>query len=159
MNKKIKSRDEIKEIVSKLRLEGKTIVTCNGAFDLLHIGHIRFLQEAKEQGDVLIVGLNSDSSIKKYKGKDRPLTPEGYRAEILEALECVDYVTIFQEEDPQTLLEVVKPDIHVNGMEYGVDCIEAEVVGKYGGRLHLVSMFKDFSTTNLIENILRVYGR
>lgn len=157
MNKKIKSRNEIKEIVSKLRGEEKTIVTCNGAFDLLHIGHIKFLQEAKEQGDILIVGLNSDSSIKKYKDKDRPLTPDGYRAEILAALECVDYVTIFSEEDPRTLLEVVKPDIHVNGIGYGVDCIEAEVVRKYGGRLHLVSMFKDFSTTNLIEKIIQIY--
>jgi len=157
MNRKIKTRKEIGKIVSKLRKENKKIVTCNGAFDLLHIGHIKFLQEAKEQGDILIVGLNSDSSIKRYKDKKRPILSEKYRAEILAALGCVDFVTIFSEKDPRPLLRIIKPDVHVNGIEYGEECIESKVVKKYGGRLHLVPMFKDFSTTNLIKKILRVY--
>ena len=151
---KIKTRKEIEEISRKLKKEGKVIVTCNGTFDLLHPGHVKFLKDAKEQGDILIVGLNSDSSIKKYKSKNRPIIPEGSRADVVSALECVDYVTIFEEKDPRELLSVIKPDVHVNGEEYGMDCIEAEVVRKNGGRLHLVQLFGDFSKTKLIQRIL-----
>jgi len=157
-NKKIKTREEIKEIVDSLKKKDKNIkiVTANGSFDLLHIGHIKFLQEAKQQGDVLVVGINSDASIKKYKSKDRPLVPEKYREEMLAALECVDYVVIFDEENPIPLLEAIKPDVHVNGEEYGEDCIEAPIVKKHGGRVHLVKKFGDFSTTNLIERVKRL---
>ncbi|GAG14983.1 unnamed protein product, partial [marine sediment metagenome] len=98
---KIKTFEEIKEIAPKLKSEGKKIVTTNGSFDLLHIGHVKSLQKAKEYGDILIVGLNSDSSIKQYKSKDRPIVGQKERAEMLAALECVDYVVIFDETDPR----------------------------------------------------------
>ncbi len=157
MNKKIRTIGEIEEVVSRLRKGGETIVTCNGSFDLLHIGHIKFLQEAKKQGDILIVGLNSDFSIKKYKNRNRPIIPEQYRAETLAALGCVDYITIFSEKDPRELLSIIKPDVHANGEEYGENCIEADIIRKNGGRLHLVPLFEDFSTTNLIKKILGTY--
>lgn len=157
---KLKTREEIAKIVEELRKEGKSIVTVNGSFDILHIGHIRMLEEAKQQGDLLIVGLNSDSSVKQYKSKDRPINPEGARAGMLEALECVDYITIFDETDPRALLEAIKPDVHVNGPEWGgQDCIEAETVRKHGGRIHVSKKVKGFSTTAMIEKILKVYGK
>jgi len=152
-NNKIKTIEEIEHIVKGLKKDGKTIVTCNGAFDILHIGHIKFLKEAKEQGDILIVGLNSDSSVNLNKGNNRPINNEKNRAEILAALQYVDYIVIFQEKDPIKLLEIIKPDIHVNGEEYGENCIEADVVKKYGGKIYLIKKYGDFSTTNLIKKI------
>ena len=151
MKNKIKTRQEIVAVLK--RLKGKKIVTCNGSFDILHIGHIKFLEEANEQGDILIVGLNSDSSIKKYKDPKRPVNKEQYRAELVAALEMVDYVTIFDETTPIQLLEVIKPDVHCNGEEYGEECIEAETVRKNGGRIHLIKKFGDFSTTEIIRRI------
>ena len=152
---KIKTREEIKKIVEELKKEGRKIVTCNGSFDLLHIGHVKFLEEAKKQGEILIVGLNSDSSIKKYKDETRPIIQQQDRAEMLAALEAVDYITIYDEEVPMPFLEAVKPDIHVNGEEYGYECIEAETVKKNNGKIYLVKMYKDFSTTKLIEKIIK----
>ncbi len=152
-NSKIKTIDEIKQIVKDIKNEGKKIVTCNGAFDILHSGHIKFLKEAKEQGDILIVGLNSDSSVKLNKGKNRPINDEKNRAELLASLQYVDYIIIFSEKNPIKLLESIKPDIHVNGEEYGKDCIEAGVVKKYGGKIHLVKKYGDFSTTDLIKKL------
>jgi rfaE bifunctional protein nucleotidyltransferase chain/domain len=157
-NQKIKTQEEIKKIAEELRKEGKRIVTTNGSFDILHIGHVKFLEEAKEQGDVLIVGLNSDESIKQYKSKDRPIIPEQYRIGMLAALECVDYVVLFnQPEIAVPLINIVRPDIHVNGEEYGVNCVEAEAIKNIGGRLYLIKNFEGFSTTNLIKKILDVY--
>ncbi|HLC65525.1 MAG TPA: adenylyltransferase/cytidyltransferase family protein [Candidatus Nanoarchaeia archaeon] len=155
---KIKNRNEIAEVAERLRKEGKKIVTCNGAFDILHLGHIKFLEEAKAQGDVLIVGLNSDSSIKQYKGKDRPVNDQYCRSNLIAALEMVDYVTIFEEADPRALLEAIKPDVHCNGIEYGENCIEAETVRKYGGKIHLIKNYKGISTTKIISRIMDVYG-
>lgn len=156
---KIKTRDEIREIADELRKQGKKIVTCNGAFDLIHIGHLKFLQEAKALGDVLIVGLNSDKSIKQYKSKDRPFIPEQYRAELISGFECVDYITIFDETVPMPFIESVKPDVHVNGEDYGYDCIEKPIVEKYGGKIYIVKNYKDFSTSKLIQKIMDVYGK
>ena len=153
MNSKIKTREEINKIAEDLRKKGKTIVTTNGSFDMLHIGHVKFLQEAKQQGDVLIVGLNSDSSVKENKGEERPINNEENRALVLAALECVDYVVVFDEKTPLKLMEVIRPNVHVNGEEYGEDCIEAPIVKKFGGKIHLVKKYKDFSTTKLIEKI------
>ena len=150
---KIKTREEISKISEDLKKKGKVIVSCNGSFDLLHIGHVKFLQEAKKQGDVLIVGLNSDSSIKSYKSSDRPIIGEKYRGEMVSAFECVDYVTIYDEKDSLAFVESVKPNVHVNGAEYGMDCIEAHLVKKYGGKIHLVPKFEGFSTTELISKI------
>lgn len=151
MDSKIKIREEIWEIAENLKKQGKKIVTCNGCFDILHAGHIKFLKEAKEQGDVLIVGLNSDSSVKENKGKERPINNENDRAEILAALETVNYVTIFNEKTPIKFLETIKPDIHCNGEEYGENCIEAKTVKKHGGKIHLINLKEGFSTTNLIK--------
>jgi rfaE bifunctional protein nucleotidyltransferase chain/domain len=148
---KLKSFEEIREIVETLKKEDKKIVTCNGCFDILHVGHIKFLKEAKEQGDVLIVGLNSDSSVKENKGEERPINNENDRAQVLAALEMVDYVTIFDEKTPIPLLEVIKPDIHCNGGEYGENCIEAETVKKNSGRIYIVKLVKNYSTTDIIE--------
>lgn len=150
---KIKSIKEIEEIVKKLKKQGKKIVTCNGCFDILHAGHIKFLREAKAQGDVLIVGLNSDSSVKQNKGVERPINNENNRAEVLAALEMVDYVIIFNEKTPIPLLGIIKPNVHVNGEEYGKNCIEAETVKKYGGKLQIVKLKEGYSTTNLIKKI------
>jgi len=155
-NTKIINTEELKNIITNLKEQKKKIVTCNGTFDILHIGHIKFLQEAKQQGDILILGLNSDSSVKENKGPERPINTENNRAEALAALECVDYITVFNEKTPINLLEIIKPNIHVNGEEYGEDCIEASTVKKFGGKMHLVKKYKDFSTTRLIEKIKNI---
>lgn len=157
-NKIISSREELKRICESLRKKGKKIVTCNGSFDLFHRGHLYILEEAKKQGDVLVVGLNSDSSIQQYKSKDRPVISQEVRADMLAALECVDYVIIMDEpEIAVPLVKLVRPNVHVNGANYRENCVEAEAVKEAGARLHLVPMYKDFSTTNLIKKILKVY--
>ncbi|MBR6462059.1 adenylyltransferase/cytidyltransferase family protein [bacterium] len=150
---KIVSREELAKCCEELRKEGKTIVTCNGSFDLFHYGHLCFLEEAKAQADVLIVGLNSDSSIKQYKSPLRPIIGQEQRAALLSALSIVSYVHIFDETVPMPFLEVVKPNVHVNGSEYGENCIEAPTVKKYGGRIHLMPKVAGLSTTGLIERI------
>jgi len=150
---KILSREEITKVCEELRQDGKTIVTCNGSFDLFHYGHLVFLNYAKQQGDILVVGLNSDKSIKKYKSENRPIVPEEQRSKIIAALEIVDYVTIFDETVPMPFIESVKPNVHANGAEYGADCIEADTVKKYGGKIYLVPRLDGLSTTELIEKI------
>lgn len=159
MNAKLKTREELKKIIEDLKKKGRKIVTINGSFDILHVGHIRMLQEAKAQGDVLVVGLNSDSSIKQYKSEDRPVNPQEDRAEMIAALACVDYITIFDETDPIALLDVIKPDIHVNGSEYGYDCIERPTVEKHDGKIHIVKLVEGYSTTNMIDKIIKAYGK
>ena len=153
MNTKIKTRKEIGRIAKELKQQGKKIVTCNGCFDILHVGHIKFLTEAKQQGDILIVGLNSDKSVKENKGPERPINNENDRATVLAALEAVDYVIIFNEKTPIKLLEIIKPDIHCNGEEYGEECIEAPTVKRFGGKIHIIKLKGEFSTTSLIKRI------
>jgi len=154
MKNKIISREKLKEISSFLKKSNKKIVTINGSFDLLHPGHLKILEEAKSQGDILIVGLNSDLSIKSYKGEKRPIISEKNRAKMLSALECVDYITLFDEPEISIpLIEIVKPSIHVNGTEYGENCVEAEKIKEINAKLHLVDRAKDFSTTDLIRKI------
>jgi D-beta-D-heptose 7-phosphate kinase/D-beta-D-heptose 1-phosphate adenosyltransferase len=156
---KIKSRSELKNLIPKLKTEGKTLVFTNGCFDILHLGHIRYLKEAKKLGDVLVVGLNSDSSVRKIKGAPRPYVGEEERAEILAALECIDYITIFEEPTPKELIAAIKPDIHVKGGDYRVEqLVEAETVKAHGGRVVVVSQTKGKSTSSLIEKILRRKG-
>lgn len=156
---KIVSLDALPALVSDLKKAGKKIVTTNGAFDLLHIGHVRGLEESKRQGDVLIVGVNSDASIKKNKSPLRPIISEIQRAEMLAALSCVDYVVIFQEERPLNLLDVVRPHTHTKGGEYDPEKLhETEFLRKQG--THIVSNGdKIESTTNIIERILSRYGK
>lgn len=158
--RKIRTEGEIQKIAEKLRQKGRTIVTTNGSFDLMHIGHIKFLQEAKKQGDVLIVGLNSDASVKKYKSEDRPIVPQQHRADTLVALKCVDFVVVMDEaEIAAPLIRTVKSHVHVNGAEYGENCVEAEAVKEVGARLHLVPLYKGFSTTGLIDKIIKTYNK
>jgi len=152
MDSKIKTREEIKGIVENLKEEGKKIVTSNGSFDLIHIGHIKSLQQAKKQGDILIVGLNSDSSIKQYKSPNRPINSQQDRAEMLAALECIDYVTVFDELDPRELLKVIKPHFHVKSKS-GFKGIEKETVEENGGKIILLEDIPGKSTTNLIEKL------
>jgi len=151
---KIVSRDALSKIVQDLKQRGSTIVTTNGSFDLLHIGHVTMLQEAKSLGDVLIVGMNSDASVRRYKGKYRPICPQKHRTNMLAALECTDYITIFDESTPIEFLKIVQPDIHVNSPEHGYECIEREVVEQHGGRIHLARLIEGMSTTQLVQRIL-----
>ncbi|MGB2716431.1 MAG: bifunctional heptose 7-phosphate kinase/heptose 1-phosphate adenyltransferase [Vicinamibacterales bacterium] len=152
------SRRELAPLAAALRSKGKRIVTVNGSFDLLHAGHLHILREASRQGDVLIVGLNSDASVKRYKGPTRPLVPEAQRAEMLLALRYVDYVHVFPEQVPMPFLEEIRPDVHVNGAEYGEDCIEAPVVKKYGGRIHVVDRLSGLSTSRIVTQLSANHG-
>lgn len=148
------TRHSLSTLAATLRSRGKRLVTVNGAFDVLHSGHLHILNEARSQGDVLIVGLNSDASVRSYKGPTRPINPERRRAELLLALRMVDYVHIFDEPDPTAFLGELKPDVHVNGAEYGADCVERDVVIGNGGRLHLVERIANLSTSGLATQLL-----
>jgi D-glycero-beta-D-manno-heptose 1-phosphate adenylyltransferase len=150
MNKLILPKNLEKTIAA---LRPKTIATLNGSFDLLHAGHLFILKEAKKQADLLIVMLNSDASIRGYKGSTRPIIPLEYRLELMAALEFVDYVTWFDELDPCAILQKIRPDVHVNGAEYGENCIEAEVVKQMNARLHLVERIPGLSTSQIIGKI------
>ena len=157
MNEKIINRKDIKKIVEKERLLGKTIVTTNGAFDLLHSGHIKSLNFAKTKGDILIVGLNSDMSIKKYKSEKRPILSQEERSFILSSISSVDYIVIFDEKNPIELLKDIKPDIHVKGSEYKNNIVEREIVEKFGGTINFMTRNPDdISTTKIIQKILRL---
>ncbi len=145
-------------LVQRLRGEGKTLATLNGSFDLLHAGHLEMLFQACRQADVLIVALNTDRSIQEYKSPLRPIVPLEYRLQLLAALDMVDYVTWFDEVDPRAILARIRPDVHVNGAEYGLDCIEAEVVRIHGGRLHIVELVAGLSTSKIINKIVETCG-
>lgn len=164
-NGKIKTREEIKELVEGLKSQEKTIVTINGSFDILHVGHIKMLKEAKQQGDVLFVGLNSDESVRAWKKivnnpnwHKRPINPEQARAEMLAALDSVDYVEIYEEPECMPFLENIKPHIHVNGSDYGKECVEAPTIEKHGGKIHIAKFTEGYSSTTLIDKILDVYS-
>ena len=133
--------------------EGKTLVTLNGSFDLLHAGHLKIFEEAALQGDLLLVALNSDLSIQAYKSPLRPIIPLEYRLQMIAALEMVDFVTFFEETTPLALLSQLCPDVHVNGAEYGKNCIEKETVEKAGGRIHIVDLKLGLSTSNIVKKI------
>jgi len=163
MSSKVLSLDTLLPIREQLKDARKTVVFTNGGFDLLHLGHVRYLQEARELGDVLIVGLNSDESMRQIKGPRRPLAPQGDRAEILAALGCVDYVVIFDELTPERVISLLRPDVHCKGGDYrpgsGKDIPEAEVVRAYGGRVEILPLLSGRSTTALIAAIVEKYGR
>lgn len=153
IQKKVILPEKLDEKVLELRGQGKTISTLNGSFDLLHAGHLYMLYEASKTADVLIVALNSDASIKAYKSLHRPIIPLSQRVEMMCALEYVDYVTWFEETDPRALLSRIKPDVHVNGEEYGENCIESEVVKKHEGRLFLVPRIDGLATSAILQKI------
>ena len=144
---------QLEKKVEELRENGFKIATLNGSFDLLHAGHLQIIFEASQVADQLIVALNTDESIHSYKGPHRPLVPLEYRLQIMAALEFVNYVTWFNESDPRDILEVIKPDVHVNGAEWGENCIEATVVKKYGGSIHIVSLVPGLSTSQIVNKI------
>lgn len=145
--------EELEKKVRAIKAEGKTIATLNGSFDLLHAGHLEIISVASKQADVLILALNSDDSIRRYKSPHRPIIPLKYRLQMMSALAMVNYVTWFDELDPRLLLSKIHPHVHVNGAEYGADCIEKEVVEEGGGRVHVVSLVPGLSTSAIIEKI------
>ena len=149
------SRGELAALSATLRAGRKRIVTINGSFDVMHAGHVHILREARRQGDVLIVGLNTDRSVREHKGPGRPFIGEADRARMLLALRDVDYVHLFDEAVPMPFLAEVRPDVHVNGSEYGEDCIEAPTVAAGGGRIHVVGRLPGLSTSELVDRIGR----
>lgn len=152
-NQKLIDPQDLEEKITALKLQGKTIATLNGSFDLLHAGHLYIIYEASKVADVLLVALNSDHSIKQYKDPKKPIIPLAERLEMVTALSFVDYVTWFNETDPRELLKKIQPHIHVNGAEYGESCIEAETVKYYGGKLHLISRIPGLATSDIIKKI------
>lgn len=149
---KILSLSNVAREAETARANGQQVVFANGCFDILHVGHVRYLQGAKDLGGILIVAINSDESVRKIKGDGRPLMPQNERAEIVAALACVDFVTIFSDPTVNNLLLTIKPDVQAKGTDYTVDTVpERETVKSYGGRVAIVGDPKDHSTTELIE--------
>ena len=155
---KITPRNELKATVDRLKREGKKVVFTNGCFDILHAGHTRYLREARKLGDVLILALNSDSSVRSIKGPMRPIVPEAERAEVVASLDSVDYVTVFDELTPLELIEDLRPDVIVKGGDWAEkDIVGAEAVRKWGGRVAIMPEIEGASTTNIIDKVLQVY--
>ena len=150
-------RNDVENFCGKLRSEKKIIVFTNGCFDILHVGHVRYLSAAKNFGEVLIVGLNTDSSVKVLKGNDRPINNENDRAEVLLALKSVDHVVLFHERTAEKLIAEIKPDVYVKGGDYTLETLpEAKIVQSYGGRVEFIPMVAGRSTTNVIKKISKV---
>ncbi|MEI8128341.1 MAG: D-glycero-beta-D-manno-heptose 1-phosphate adenylyltransferase [bacterium] len=150
-------RENIRQLVKELQIGGKTVVTTNGCFDILHVGHVRYLQKTKTFADYSIVLLNSDKSVKLIKGEGRPINNENDRAEILSALSCVDYVVLFDESSPSDLLDEIKPDVHTKGADYSVETLpEADVILKNGGRIEFITFVEGKSTTNTINSMKNI---
>ena len=151
---KVKKISEIKKVIAHLRKKRKKIVFTNGCFDILHYGHIKYLQKCRSLGQALIVGVNSDSSVKKIKPKGRPVTGQKERAAIISALQCVDYVTIFNEITPEKIIKIIAPDILAKGADWRKkDIVGRSVVEKRGGRVVSVPFVKGFSTTRILKRI------
>jgi D-glycero-beta-D-manno-heptose 1-phosphate adenylyltransferase len=157
---KLKTVAELKPLLHAARQSGQSVVFANGCFDLIHIGHVRYLQSARAEGDLLVVALNSDRSVMALKGPGRPLQPEQARAEIIGSMECVDYVLIFDEPTVDGLLRELRPNVHAKGTDYSTDTVpERETVRGYGGRVAIVGDSKAHSTRDLIEIILAKFHR
>jgi rfaE bifunctional protein nucleotidyltransferase chain/domain len=153
------TRAESVALVERLRSAGKTIVFTNGVFDLLHVGHLRYLQHARDLGDALLVGLNSDRCVRQIKGPERPITTESERAEVLEALGCVDGVVVFDEATPRDLIAAVQPDVLVKGADWAEDAIVGrDIVEARGGRVVRVALEAGHSTSAIIAKIRRPHG-
>ena len=148
------TRGRAAAFAESLRQNGKRVVFTNGVFDLMHPGHVRYLQAARMEGDALIVGLNSDRSVREYKGPSRPITPEGERAEILAALACVDGVAIFDEQTPERIIRDIQPDVLVKGADWASDAIVGrDIVEARGGRVIRMPIERGWSTSAIIEKI------
>lgn len=155
---RILSRAAMQAEMARLRAAGKKVVFTNGAFDILHLGHLTYMTFAREQGDCLVVGLNSDASVKRYKGEKRPIVPEQERATMLAGLKCVDYVVIFDEDEPKELIAHLLPDVLVKGEDWAHYVSGREVVEANGGKVVLAKMVEGRSTTNVIKKIVEAYG-
>jgi len=156
---KIVERNDLGQVLDSIRREHKCIVFTNGCFDIMHAGHVRYLTAARAAGDVLLVGLNTDRSVTSIKGKNRPIVPQQQRAEMLAALECVDYVTMFDEKEPLDLIGFVRPHVLAKGADWGEDhIVGAEIVKVDGGSVFRVPLVSGVSTTRIIERIIQRYG-
>ena len=150
-------QSELENLLKEVRNEGKTIVTTNGCFDILHVGHVRYLEKTKSFADVLIVALNSDKSVKRIKGEGRPVNNENDRAEVLSALRCVDYVVLFDEDSPIELLLKIKPDVYTKGADYTLETLpEAKRILEVGSRIEFISFVEGKSTTAIIDKMKKV---
>jgi D-beta-D-heptose 7-phosphate kinase/D-beta-D-heptose 1-phosphate adenosyltransferase len=151
---KLKNLGELAAIASEARRAGKTVVFTNGCFDLLHRGHVHILREARAMGDILIVGVNSDRSVRGIKGPKRPILGETDRSELIAAMEMVNYIVLFDETDPRKLIEAIKPDVLAKGGDWGPDgVVGADIVERTGGKVAVIPYLKGFSTTEIIERI------
>lgn len=151
---KIVSREEAVRLSEREKAAGRQVVFANGAFDLLHAGHVRYLEAARREGDWLVVGVNSDASVARSKGEGRPIVPAAERAEIVAALESVDAVVVFEEDSPSALLDELRPDVHAKGTDYSSETVpERDVLARNGGRTAIVGDPKHHATTDLIERI------
>jgi D-beta-D-heptose 7-phosphate kinase/D-beta-D-heptose 1-phosphate adenosyltransferase len=144
---------EVTAFLAPLRATGKTVVTTNGCFDIVHSGHIRYLSDAAELGDMLIVGVNADPTVTRLKGAGRPIRKEDDRLRVVAALAMVDAAFIFPEDDPRSFLAAIRPDVHVKGGDYSGELLERETVERYGGRVAIVSYVNGFSTTSFVNKI------
>ncbi len=159
MQEKLKALDELKENLDLLRKAGQRIVFTNGCFDILHAGHVRYLTAARQQGDLLVVGVNSDRSVRRIKGPERPLVSQEQRTEVLAGLWCVDFVVVFDEADPLLVIQALRPDVLVKGDDWPDNqIIGADVVTSGGGRVVRVPVVPDISTSRIIERIVKRYG-
>jgi D-beta-D-heptose 7-phosphate kinase / D-beta-D-heptose 1-phosphate adenosyltransferase len=161
MNTKIKTLEKLSDIRNDAKNAGQRVVWTNGCYDILHAGHVLYLQKARQQGDLLFVGLNSDESIRSTKGPLRPIVDEDERAIVISALSCVDYVLIFEEDSPVNIIRTLEPDIYAKGGDYTIDTInqvERGVVENYGGEIALLPGVAGSSTTAVINRILRAYN-
>lgn len=151
---KVIERFKLEEVVNQIKKQGKTIVATNGCFDILHVGHVKYLKKSRSFGDVLIVGLNSDASVKSIKGPTRPINNENDRAEVLCALSSVDYVVLFDEDSPRDLLDAIKPNVYTKGADYTLKTLpEADVVLKNNGWVEFIDFVEGKSTTKIIDKI------
>jgi len=151
---KIKSAAALKNILAAFRNEGKKVVFTNGCFDILHYGHVKYLEDAKKHGDILIVAVNSDNSVRKIKGKNRPIVDEKNRMRVLAALESVDFVTLFNEATPLKIIRILKPDVLVKGGDWKKkNIVGSQIVQKKGGKVISLTLVKNNSTTNIIKKI------
>lgn len=148
------NRKDIKNLIDKIHSEGKTVVTTNGCFDILHVGHVRYLEKTKTFADYSVVLLNSDKSVRSIKGPTRPINCEEDRAEILSALRCVDYVVLFDEDSPRNLLDEMKPDVYTKGADYTMETLpESDIMIKNGTKVEFITFVDGKSTTKTIEKI------
>lgn len=157
MKNKILDKNTLKNVIEELKKSGKKIVFTNGVFDILHVGHLALLQQAKSFGDVLVVGINSDSSVKIIKGESRPINDQNDRSLLLSGFEVIDYVTVFEEQTPSEIISYLQPDVHVKGGDYDPDDFdnmpEAKVVKAYGGEIRIISLIEGKSSTELISKM------